>query len=302
MSEASVVFEGVRKSFGRTQALRGFDLEVPKGSVVGLLGRNAAGKSTALRCVAGLERPDAGTILVLGRDPKTFDVPLRQRVVYLAETGVPFPGARVSHLISLCAPLYPRWDYALQDRMLAQFGVASDRKLKELSLGQQRAVGIMLAVCPQPELLVLDEPAANLDTVVRRELLETVLRLIGDGERTVIISSHMLGDVERVADRVAIMHAGQLLLQAPLDELKERSRRLRFSFADAPPETLALPGLVSLRRGSRELLATVVGYDEGATAEVAAAHGAHVEAAPVGLEELFIDLVGEHGLATRKAA
>jgi hypothetical protein len=92
------------------------------------------------------------------------------------------------------------------------------------------------------------------------------------------------------------------LLQAPLDELKERSRRLRFSFVEAPPETLALPGLVSLRRGPRELLATVVGYDEAATANLAAAHGAHVEAVPLGLEELFIDLVGEHGLATRRAA
>jgi ABC-2 type transport system ATP-binding protein len=215
---------------------------------------------------------------------------------------VPFSGARVRALIELCAPLYPHWDFALQDRMLAQFGIAPDRKLKELSLGQQRAVGLMLAVCPQPELLILDEPAANLDAVVRRELLETVLRLIGDGERTVIISSHMLGDVERVADHVAIMHAGRRLLQAPLDELKERSRRLRFSFAAAPPETLELPGLVSLRRGTRELLATVVGYDEAATAGVAAAHGAHVEAAPLGLEELFIDLVGEHSLATRRAA
>jgi ABC-2 type transport system ATP-binding protein len=299
---AACVFSGVKKRFGRTEALRGFDLEVPRGSIVGLLGRNAAGKSTALRCMAGVERPDAGTITVLGRDPKTFDEQLRQRVVYLPETGVPFPGARVSELISLCAPLYPRWDFALQDRMLVQFGVAPDRKLKELSLGQQRAVGLMLAVCAQPEMLILDEPAANLDTVVRRELLEAVMRLIGDGERTVVISSHMLGDVERVADRVAIMHAGQLLLQAPLDELKEQTRRLRFSFASAPPETLALPGLVSLRRGARELLATVIGYDEEATASAAAAFGAQVEAQPVGLEELFIDLVGEHGLATRRAA
>jgi ABC-2 type transport system ATP-binding protein len=112
----------------------------------------------------------------------------------------------------------------------------------------------------------------------------------------------MLGDVERVADRVAIMHEGQLLLQAPLDELKEQTRRLRFSFAAAAPETLALPGLVSLRRGARELLATVVGYDEEATARVALAAGAEVEARPLGLEELFIDLVGEHGLATRRAA
>ena len=301
-NEASVELEGVTKFFRDVPALRGLDLTVPRGCVLGLLGRNGAGKSTALRCMAGVERPDAGTVRVLGLDPLRLDVAARQRIGYLAETGVPFPAARVSRLIDLCAPLYPRWNDDLQNEMLSRFGISPRARLNELSLGQQRAVGLLLAVCPEPELLILDEPAANLDTVVRREFLETIIGLVGEGDRTVIFSSHILTDVERIADRIAVVHHGALRLEGALDDIKDAARRVRFTFAGEPPATLALPGLVALRRGGRELLATLIGYDEAETARVAAALGAHVEAQRVGLEELFIDLEGAHGIADRSAA
>ncbi|HEX4403916.1 MAG TPA: ABC transporter ATP-binding protein [Polyangia bacterium] len=301
-NEASVELEGVTKFFRDVPALRGLDLKVPRGCVLGLLGRNGAGKSTALRCMAGVERPDAGTVRVLGLDPLRFDVAARRRVGYLAETGVPFPAARVSRLIALCAPLYPRWNDALQDELLRRFGISPRARLKELSLGQQRAVGLLLAICPEPELLILDEPAANLDTVVRREFLETIIGLVGDGDRTVIFSSHILSDVERVADRIAVVHRGALRLEGALDDIKDAARRVRLTFAGEPPAEIALPGLVALRRRGRELLATLIGYDEAETARVAAALGAHVEAQRLGLEELFIDLEGQHGIVDRSAA
>jgi ABC-2 type transport system ATP-binding protein len=302
MSDLSVEFSNVSRSFGDSPALRGLTLRIPKGCVLGLLGRNGAGKSTALRCIAGIDRPDAGTVRVLGLDPGAFDVEARRRVTYLAETQLPFTATRVSRLIDLCAPLYPKWNRELQDELLARFGVTTRARLRELSLGQQRAVGLMLAVCPEPELLVLDEPAANLDTVVRREFLETIIGLLGSGERTVIFSSHVLGDVERIADRIAVVHRGALLLEGALDDLKDAARRVRLVFPGAPPATLSLPGLVSLRRGPRELLATVLGYDETETARVAATLGAEVDLQRVGLEELFIDLVGSHALVERSAA
>jgi ABC-2 type transport system ATP-binding protein len=292
MTEAAAHFSGVTKRFGKVTALAGLSLAIPRGSVVGLLGRNAAGKTTALRCLVGLERPDAGEVRLLDRDPVHLDVAARQRIGYAAEQGVPFPGATVASLIRLCAPLYPTWDRALEEQMLGRFGIDPRRKLKTLSNGQQRAVGLLLAICPRPEVLILDEPAANLDAVVRREFLETVLALVGDGDHTVVFSSHILTDVERVVDRVAIIHQGQLLLDRSLDDLKEQARRLRFIFEGRAPRAIDLPGLVAVRRADRELLATVVGYDPEATTRVAASLGAHVEAHPLGLEELFIDLTG----------
>jgi ABC-2 type transport system ATP-binding protein len=162
----------------------------------------------------------------------------------------------------------------------------------------------MLAVCPQPELLILDEPAANLDAVVRREFLEIVLGLVDvDGAgRTVIFSSHILSDVERIADRVAILHRGRLLIERPLDELKEQVRRLRLMFAGAPPERLELSGLLALRRAGHEMRATVIGYDDDAIDNLAAELDARVEIQRLGLEELFIDLVDDGEGAAAAAA
>jgi ABC-2 type transport system ATP-binding protein len=293
---------GVTKRFPKVIALAGLTLTVPKGRVLGLLGRNAAGKTTALRCLVGLERPDAGEVRVLGLDPARLDVGARRRIGYLAEQEIPFSGATVDSLIDLCAPLYPDWSRDMEQQILDRFRIDPSRKLRVLSHGQQRAVGLLLAVCPQPELLILDEPAANLDPVVRRELLEAVLALVGSGERTVIFSSHILSDVERVADHIAILHHGQLLLERPLDELKEQARRVRFVFQDAAPERIDIPAAVTVRRSGRELLATVVGYDAEAIALLAASWGAQAEAHPVPLEELFIDLVGEGDGATRAEA
>jgi ABC-2 type transport system ATP-binding protein len=231
-----------------------------------------------------------------------LDVEMRRRVGYLSETGVPFPVATAASLIRLCAPLYPDWNRALEEQVLARFQIDPRRKLKDLSLGQQRAVGLLLAICPQPELLVLDEPAANLDAVVRREFLETILSLIGEQNRSVIFSSHILSDVERVADRVAIMHRGRLLIERPLDELKEQVRRLRFMFDGPSPEVLDLQGLLAVRRSPREVLATVIGYDDAAIERTADTLRARVEVQPLGLEELFIDLVRDEDPKTWEAA
>ncbi|HET6151021.1 MAG TPA: ABC transporter ATP-binding protein [Polyangia bacterium] len=304
MTEVSARFSNVHKRFGDVDALSGLELSIPRGSVVALLGRNGAGKSTALRCLVGLERPDSGQLSVVGHEPLTLDVPMRQRIGYLSEDGVPFPFATADKLIRFCAPLYPHWSGALEQQILSRFQIDPRRKLRDLSLGQRRAVGLLLAVCPQPELLILDEPAANLDALVRREFLDIVLGLVGDDDarRTVIFSSHILSDVERIADRVAILHHGRLLIERPLDELKEQVRRLRLMFAGAPPERLELSGLLSLRRAGHEMRATVIGYDDDAIEDLAVDLHARVEVQQLGLEELFIDLVDDGDSAAAAAA
>jgi ABC-2 type transport system ATP-binding protein len=302
MEEPCVRFSGVHKSYGGTRALADLNLEIPCGSVFGLLGRNGAGKSTALRTLVGLEGADRGAVRVLGRDPLALDVGARQRIGYLSEGLVPFPDASAASLIRLCAPLYPSWNQVLEDQILVRFQIDPRRSLRQLSLGQQRAVGLLLAICPQPELLILDEPAANLDAVVRREFLEAILGLIGQENRTVIFSSHILSDVERVADRIGILHHGRLLIQRPLDELKEQVRRVRLMFDGSPPEELDLPGVLAVRRAPREALLTVIGYDEEAIEDLARTLRARVEVQSLGLEELFIDLVGDQSPMTWAAA
>jgi ABC-2 type transport system ATP-binding protein len=149
MTDVSVRFLNVSKSFGDVHALRGLGLAIPRGRVLGLLGRNGAGKSTALRSLVGLERPDGGSVTIFDRDPVTLDVAMRQRIGYLSEEGIPFPAATAEKMIRLCAPLYPSWNRTLEDQVLARFQIDPRRRLRDLSLGQRRAVALLLAVCPQ---------------------------------------------------------------------------------------------------------------------------------------------------------
>ncbi len=299
MSEPVFALQAVEKRFRAVTALNGVTMSAGAGTVIGLVGRNGAGKSTLLRCLVGLLRPTAGAVRLFGRDPMRLDAAGKQRLGYLSERGVPFSWTSIAELAAVCAPLYPRWDQQLQAELLRRFDIHPGRPLSELSLGQRRAAGLLLALCPQPELLVLDEPAANLDAVLRREFLQQVLELVAQGDRTVVFSSHVLGDVERIADRIALIHEGQLLLDRESDDLKERVRRLRLVFSEEAPEALHVPGLLRSRRQGRELLLTVDGCDEALADRLRQRTGAVVEALPIGLEELFIDLVGESGEAAR---
>ena len=225
-------FIGVEKRFGESRALNGLDLTVPAGTVLALVGRNGCGKSTAIRCLLGLERPDAGRVELLGEDPWAMGPKTKQRLGYLSERGVPFPWASAADLAAFCAPLYPHWDAALQAELLSRFRIDPRRSLRTLSLGQQRAVGLLLALCPCPEILILDEPAANLDPVLRRTFLDLVKALAVGSGRTVLFSSHILSDVERLASRVALLHEGRLAVEGETAALSERPGGLEGLFLE----------------------------------------------------------------------
>lgn len=230
MSDPAFRFDAVTKRYGAVEALNGFSLEVPKGAVVGFVGRNGAGKSTSIRCLMGLQKVDGGRVEILGLDPWTMGPEAKRRLGYLSERGVPFSWASASDLSALCAPMYPHWDTALEADLLGRFGIDPSRALKTLSMGQQRAVGLMLALCPRPEVLVLDEPAANLDPFLRREFLEQILGLVRQAGRTIFFSSHILADVERIADRIVVIHRGRKVLEEGVEAFRSAPGSLERRF------------------------------------------------------------------------
>ena len=296
-ADSPIVFDRVSKRYGNTNALSSASFSIPAGSVVGLVGRNGAGKSTALRCLAGLARPSAGSVRLLGVDPASMSAAIKQRVGFMAEQALPFPAATAAELIRFCQPLYQRWDKSVEQEMIKRFQVNVDRKLAKLSMGQQRTVALLLALCPRPDVLVLDEPAANLDPVMRREFLNEILGLVSEQGRTVILSTHAMGDVERIADRVLFLDQGRVLLHRPLDELKENIRRLRLIFPGDAPSSVDVPGMLKGQRAGREWLITVDGFFDELPAQVAARTGAQVDVQAVGLEDLFLDLADRPGVA-----
>ncbi len=232
--------QGFTKRYKREIAVDGLTLDVPPGAVFGLLGQNGAGKTTTIQALLGLITPDAGEVRTMGLDPVRRSLEVRRRVGYVPEQPSLFEWMTVSEIGWFAAGFHREVDYLSNFRRLTgSFGLPLDRKMKGLSKGMKAEVSLSLALASEPELLVLDEPTSGLDVLVRREFLESMVDLAGEG-RTVLLSSHQMNEVERVASHVALIHKGKLILAEPLDELRARTFALSFTFAtdthsNAPP-------------------------------------------------------------------
>ncbi|MCB9833429.1 MAG: ABC transporter ATP-binding protein [Planctomycetes bacterium] len=274
---------------GRTRAVDGLDLEVEPGTVTALLGRNGAGKSTLLDGVIGLMPPDRGTIRVFGLDPWKKGPEVRRAIGYVEADPWFEPGERVRDLMRFHRALHPRWSEAEAERLLADFELDPARKVRQLSRGTRTKLALLLALAHAPRLLVLDEPFDGLDCGVRDEILAEVVRQVDD-ERAIIVASHDLDEVERVADRVLVLHQGKLAFAGELETLKEGTRRyLGRAHEDFRLEDV--PGAVSVERLGRELLITYVGEIDATELAIRGVDDLRL-LPPADLEESFLAITG----------
>src|SRR6266705_5386240 len=212
------------RRFDSKTALDSVTLSVPRGGVYGLVGANGAGKTTLIKHVLGLLRAESGSVRVFGRDPVADPVAVLSRIGYLSEEN-DIPGwMRVDELIRYTSAFYPKWDDAYAEELRRAFALDPAAKIKDLSRGQKARMGLLIALAHRPELLVLDEPSSGLDPIVRRVILGAVIRTIADEGRTVLFSSHLLDEVEEVADHVTMIASGRIVLSAPLADIKESHR------------------------------------------------------------------------------
>src|SRR5438105_4136126 len=222
--EDVVVIDGLTRRFGAKVALDNVSLRVPRGIVFGLVGANGAGKTTLLKHVLGLLRAESGQVRVFGRDPVADPAGVLGRIGYVSEEH-DLPGwMRVWELLRYSQAFFPTWDPAYAEELRQRFDLDSSAKIKHLSRGQRARAGLLTALAHRPELLVLDEPSSGLDPIVRRDILGAVIRTIADEGRTVLFSSHLLEEVEQVADHVTMISKGTIVLSAPLSEIKESHR------------------------------------------------------------------------------
>jgi len=287
-----IQFDDVHKSFDGRPVLEGLSFQVRPGEVYALLGRNGAGKTTALRVLLGFLAADSGRATILGADSAELTPSLRERIGYVSEGHVLYKWMRVREVLSFEDGTRSRFDLARARHDVARLGLRPDQKVGKLSRGQRAQLALCVAVATSPDVLVLDDPAMGLDAVMRREFLEAMIEVIGEGERGVLFSSHILSDVERIADRVGLLAGGRLIVDATLVDLKRRvqKRRVRLNSSRAPD----LQGLLRARRveGGFELL--LLDQDELRLAELAAAVEVVGEPEVPSLEDLFLDLAAEH--------
>ena len=251
MSDAMIETTGLAKSFGRNRVLDGVDLTVPRGAVYGFLGLNGAGKSTTIRILLGLLRPDGGQCRVAGTDPTREPIETRRRVGYMAENQTMYGWMRVDKLIGWCGRFYPTWDGELAGSLREQMGLSADAKVGTLSKGQTSKLALLLALAQRPELVILDDPVLGLDPLARRDFLRDVIGHLQARNVTVFFSSHLLYEVEPICDQVAILDGGKIVVSEPVDTLRARVKRVELRPRDAERLT-AVPGLLDIRaaRGS----------------------------------------------------
>jgi ABC-2 type transport system ATP-binding protein len=286
-----ITFENLHRRFGDRWVLRGFDLAVKPGQIHALLGRNGSGKTTALRILMGFLDPHAGRATVLGVDSRQLAPADRARIGYVSEDHRLYPTMRVGQVLDFEAGTRERFDKDLARRAVERCGLLDRLWVARLSRGQRAQLALIVAVASQPEVMVLDDPALGLDVVMRRELLDVMIDLLGDRGISVLFSSHILTDVERMADRVTILHEGHRIVDASLDALKQRVQRRswRSPFGNGAPPP-ALPNLLRAEKKADGFQLTLLDLSAEGEARLREG-GARLSAPlPLSLEELFLDL------------
>ena len=281
---------GLVKRFGTRAVLDSIDLRVPRGQVIGLLGLNGSGKSTLIKCLLGLLKADEGTATVLGTDAWQLADREKARIGYVPQEATLYPWLTVRQTVAYVSSFYSRWDRAWGEELLRRWDLPLGHRVGPLSVGQKQKLALVLALGHRPELLILDEPVASLDPVARRWFLETVLETAADGAGTVLFSTHITSDLERVASHVALLREGKVTFHDEIDVLKDRVKRLRIEAQADLPADLHLPGTLRQEVRGRQALVTVDGVDAPLVAGVRERFAAEVIVDNLNLEEIFLEL------------
>lgn len=286
--ESVVEVRNVSRKFRRKEALRDVSLTVGRGQVFGLVGENGAGKTTLINHLLGAYAPKTGSVRVFGLDPVKEPATVLAQIGYLSEDRDLPVWMRVGELMRYMQAFYPNWDESYAERLRVDFALDARARVRNLSRGEKARAALLVALAHRPDLLLLDEPSSGLDAMARQDILGAVVRSVAEEGRTVIFSSHLLDEVERIADHVAMLHAGQITLDMPMDELKARHRKFVVRWAEARTSLPELPGLIRGTGEGREW-GLICACNEAALAEVLAETGGEIiESTVPTLEAVFV--------------
>jgi len=225
MTESAITIEGLHFSYGKKQVLKGVDLEVPKGSIFGFLGRNGTGKTTTIKTLLGLQKPRSGRCIIGGLDSFTETLEVRRRIGFMAEDQQMYGWMTISRIIKWVAGFYPDWDYKFADELADMLGLPKNTKVKALSKGQNSSLALLLALGHRPDIVILDDPTLGLDPIARKDFLRHVIDLLQSNGVTVFFSSHLLYEIEPVADHIAILDKGVIIKASRTEQLRESVRK-----------------------------------------------------------------------------
>ncbi len=290
MNNFVINMQGVTRRYRSKTVLQNLSLRVPEGSVFGLLGKNGAGKTTLIKCVLGLLHPHEGQISVLEDHPGDFSNQTKEKIGYVPQSDRIYPWLNVRQLVAYTASFYFHWNTGLVERLLKEWELDEEDKVGLLSEGQAQKLAIILALGHEPSVLIFDEPVASLDPAARRNFLKTILDIVADRKCTIFFSTHITSDLERVADRVALLKDGKIDFCGELDVLKEEVKRLRVVSSVPLSREFQLDGLLHCELSKYEAILSVRGFHPDLKNQIEKKIGAKIEVEDLNLEEIFLEL------------
>ena len=295
MSDFVIETDRLTKYYGKKCAVDQVSLTVPRGTVYALMGRNGSGKTTTIRMLLGLVTPTRGTAAVLGRSSLDLTPDVRSRIGYLSESHYVYRWMKIAECAKFQQSTFSRWNQTVFDAVVDHFGLDRKTKAGALSRGERAGLCLAMTLGTEPDLLILDDPALGLDPVARRSLVEAMLAVTSHSERTILFSSHLLDDVERVADHVGIIDQGVLRVQTSVDGFRERICQWRLTFETLPNALPTLTGLVHTEYLDHEIRLTIANSDDETEAMLRSLNPRQMEKCGVGLERAVIDYLTTRG-------
>jgi ABC-2 type transport system ATP-binding protein len=291
MNTKAISMKNVTKKYGKNLALDSVDLELDKGMILGMIGSNGAGKTTLIKCLLGLTKPDEGEISVFGDPASNLSVATKHKIGYVPQSIVGFSWMKVKDLMEYTGAFYDNWDEKIIESMIDEWGLDPYAKIGTLSTGERQKVAIIQAMGHDPDLYVLDEPVASLDPSARRAFIKKIIELNAEQEKTVLFSTHITSDMERMAAEIAFIKNGKILFRRDLGELKEKVVKLKIHSPVPLPDVLPIKNIISIERNTKDAVVTIDGYEEGLIEKIERSLNASVFVENMNLEDIFMEMI-----------
>lgn len=292
MSATIIQVTDLHKQFKDNQVLTGLNLQIEAGQIVGLLGTNGSGKSTLIKCLLGLLRPTSGTSSVFNENSWDLSSKSKSRLGYVSQEYVLLPWMTVKAMTEYTGAFYEHWDYDYVTLLLKEWNLDEKQRVGALSVGQRQKLAVILALGHHPELLILDEPVASLDPVARRQFLQSLIEFTEEEENTILFSTHITSDLERVASHVVFLQEGIVGFSGELDSLKGQVKRIRLSAKQDLPLSLNIPGTLRSQVDGKHALLAVKDFQTEVMDTLSKDLNATFTVEDLNLEEIFLELSG----------